>query len=178
MSASKKWKDDRPSVKEWQERARSKIQASNLLNIAIKAAMGEEEISTSRAAMIRTLLDRVLPAQTQSDVTTTTTDAPADLGALKAAIAQSPELKAMLQALIANPGTSQPVQLDAATPANTIADLSPKDIGKNTREATNEAVSDVDSNGMCDNEGRVDSEGRCNSDDRCTSPPLSPSRLN
>ena len=140
MAADKKWKDGLPSTREWQDRARAKIQASNLLTIAIKAAMGEEEISTSRAAMIRTLLDRVLPAQTQSDVTTTTTDAPADMQALKAAIAQSPELQAMLKGLLANGGNNQVDPTNAATPANTHADISPKDIGKDTGTSMNQAL--------------------------------------
>ncbi len=99
MSASKKWNSDLPSVKEWQDRARLKIQASNALDVALKAVNGDIELSTSRANIIRSLLDRVLPAQSQTQVETTNTQKP-DFESLKQAIQASPDLRNTLLALL------------------------------------------------------------------------------
>ncbi len=107
MSASKKWNSDLPSVKEWQDRARLKIQASNALDVALRAVNGEIELSTSRANIIRSLLDRVLPTQSQSQVEATTTQKP-DFESLKQAIQASPELRNTLLALL----ESKPVPVE------------------------------------------------------------------
>lgn len=136
MAADKKWKDGLPSTREWQERTRAKIAASNVIEDALKAASGEIEISGTRATMIKTLLDRVLPAQTQTDATVTSADKPADMQALKQAIAQSQELQAMLKGLLANDGTTQAEQPVAATPANTHADLSLNTVGNDAVTST------------------------------------------
>ena len=99
MSAIKKWNDKTPSVREWQDRTRAKIQASNVLAIALKAANGEVELSTSRATIIKTLLDRVLPAQTSADVTQHVETAP-DLQAIKDLVEASPELQSLLAGML------------------------------------------------------------------------------
>lgn len=140
MAADKKWKDTLPSTREWQERTRAKIAASNVIEDALKAASGEIEISNTRASMIRTLLDRVLPAQTQTDATVTTTDKPADLQALKQAIAQSPELQAMLKSLLVNGGNRQAEPATASMPANPPADPMTYNVEKNTGLSTSPVI--------------------------------------
>ena len=108
MSATKKWNDKTPSVREWQDRTRAKIQASNVLAIALKAANGDVELSTSRATIIKTLLDRVLPAQTSADVTQHVETAP-DLQAIKDMVEASPELQSLLAGLLKPTETVDPI---------------------------------------------------------------------
>lgn len=100
MSAKDKWNENLPSTKEWQDRTRAKIAASNILDTAIKAADGEIELSTSRAAIIKTLLDRVLPAQTQAQVEQTTTESKPDFASLKEMIKANPEFQRQLRAIL------------------------------------------------------------------------------
>ena len=91
-SSQAKWHQDTPSAKEWQERTRAKIQASKIVDDAIKAATGKIEITNSRATMIKTLLDRTLPVQTESAIEQVTTQKP-DMAALKAAFDSNPAVK-------------------------------------------------------------------------------------
>lgn len=100
MTNHHKWNDKSPAAKEWQERTRAKIQASQVIDDAIQAAEGKIEVSTSRATMMKALMDRVLPAQTQAQVEQTNVDAPQDLEGLKEAIKASPELQNLLKDLL------------------------------------------------------------------------------
>ena len=108
MAADKKWKSNKPSMREWQETTRQKIAAGNLITIAIKAASGELELTNSRAAIVKTLLDRVLPAQTESSIEQVNTTRP-DIESLRAAIKASPQLKEALQALLSTPVPVEPM---------------------------------------------------------------------
>ena len=100
MSAKDKWNDNLPSTKEWQDRTRAKIASSKVLETALQAANGEIELSTSRASIVKTLLDRVLPAQTQSQVDQTVHETKPDFASLREMIKNSPEFQKQLRALL------------------------------------------------------------------------------
>ena len=119
MATQDKWKTNKPSIREWQDKTRAKIAAGNLITIALKAASGELELSNSRAAIVKTLLDRVLPAQTEASIEQTNTTRP-DIESLRAAIKASPALKEALLSLLT---VDKPVELEPIPQRNTSEEL-------------------------------------------------------
>lgn len=112
MANDKKWKaDNKPSTREWQERMRAKIASSKVLDTAIQCAAGKLDITSTRATMVKALLDRVLPVQTENTEHQGEPQKP-DLASIREAIANSPELQAVLASLIA----PKPVQTVESTP--------------------------------------------------------------
>lgn len=121
MSASDKWNSKKPSVREWQEKMREKIRASKLLNIALEVAEGDRVIPLAQANMIKMLMDRVLPPQSEQtvEVYNQTIDPKELLSRLTLAAASNGVLKQML-AQIVSPIEVESVRVDTHTPVEKI----------------------------------------------------------
>lgn len=100
MAITKRHKDkDLPSQREWQERTRQKIRDRKIIEKACDVVDGKIKMDSGQIAVLKTLIPAVLPMQTENTEHQGEPVKP-DLNALREAIANSPELQAMVVGLI------------------------------------------------------------------------------
>ena len=63
----RKWTDNKPGTREWQDRIRARIQVGKIIGKLEACALGEVELTSAQVSAGRTLIDRCLPVLSHAE---------------------------------------------------------------------------------------------------------------